>query len=55
VERDVAVVRAGFRLASGDPEPSGPPPRLGADTDSILSGLGYAADEIATLREQKAI
>jgi CoA:oxalate CoA-transferase len=29
--RPVAVVRAGFRLASGDPAPAMPPPVLGAD------------------------
>ena len=55
VERDVAVVRAGFRLASGDPAPNGPPPRLGADTDRILEELGCGAAEIAALREERAI
>ena len=44
-------MRAGFRLASGDPEPSSPPPALGADTDRILAELGYAAARDRGLRE----
>ena len=55
VGREVAVVRAGFRLASGDPAPATPPPRLGADTDRILAELGYAPAEIASLRERRVI
>jgi len=53
--REVTVVRAGFRLGSGDPEPSAPPPALGADTDTILGELGLSAAEIARLREEGAI
>jgi crotonobetainyl-CoA:carnitine CoA-transferase CaiB-like acyl-CoA transferase len=55
IGRDIDVVRAGFRLASGDPTPSTPPPVLGADTDRILEELGYRRDEIAELRQEGAV
>jgi CoA:oxalate CoA-transferase len=55
IDREVAVVRAGFRLAHGDPEPRSPPPALGADTDRILEEIGYSRAEIAALRAARAI
>ncbi len=55
VDREVHVVRAGFRLASGDPAPANPPPALGADTDAVLSELGYDQQQIAALRVAGAI
>lgn len=42
-QTNLSVVRSGFRLGSGDPEPKTPPPTLGQDTDAILSELGYDA------------
>ena len=55
VDRPVAVVRSGFRLASGDPEARFPPPLLGADTAAILGEIGYTEDDIAALKRAEAI
>ena len=55
VERPVRVVRSGFRLASGDPEPASPPPALGADTAAVLGGLGFSKREIDELTREGAI
>jgi crotonobetainyl-CoA:carnitine CoA-transferase CaiB-like acyl-CoA transferase len=55
VGRPLQVVRAGFRLASGDPGPSMPPPELGADTNDVLAELGYSNSEIDALAREKII
>jgi crotonobetainyl-CoA:carnitine CoA-transferase CaiB-like acyl-CoA transferase len=55
IDRDIAVVRAGFRLSSGGPEPASPPPLLGADTEAILQELGYDRASIAKLKAQGVV
>ena len=55
LDRAIAVVRPGYRLSGGDPEPLAPPPTLGQHTDAILGELGYDAGAIARLRADGAV
>jgi CoA:oxalate CoA-transferase len=55
LDRDIRVVRSGFRLASGDPEPKSRPPALGADTEDLLAELGYSVEETQALARDGAI
>ena len=55
VDRSVSVVRSGFRLQSGDPEPGSPPPALGADTSDLLAELGYSKRDVDELAREGAI
>ena len=55
IDRDIAVLRSGFRLASGDPQAVTPPPVLGADTEKILIDLGYDQDAIHELKQSGAL
>jgi crotonobetainyl-CoA:carnitine CoA-transferase CaiB-like acyl-CoA transferase len=55
VDGAVRVVRSGFRLESGDPQPASPPPALGADTHDLLAELGFTKGEIDALARDGAI
>jgi CoA:oxalate CoA-transferase len=54
VDRPVRVVRSGFRLASGDPQPHSPPPALGADNAALLAELGFSSDDADALAREGA-
>jgi CoA:oxalate CoA-transferase len=55
VEQPVHVVRAGFRLRSGDPQPAFAPARLGAHTRDLLHEIGYGGHDIDALAREGAI
>lgn len=44
-----------FSTAAGKPAPPFPPQRLGAQTEAVLTELGYTQDEIADLARRKII
>ncbi|QUF04457.1 CoA transferase [Actinosynnema pretiosum subsp. pretiosum] len=49
------VLGNGIRVDDRPSTPSLPPPVLGEHTDSLLAELGYAAEEIAALREEGSV
>lgn len=55
VEQPVHIARPGFLVDGKRPEVGCPPPALGADSEAILTELGYAADEIEELKVRGVI
>lgn len=55
VERDVRVVRPGFRMDGARPRTSRPPPGLGDHTEEVLEELGLDMAEITQLRQDGVV
>ena len=55
VDKPVTVPLAAFKFAHDGPSIERPPARLGEHTDSVLASVGYSAQEIAALRQAKAV
>lgn len=55
VDTEVALPTAGFKVNDEVPGPVEPPHPLGADTDRVLTDLGYTDSEIGELRAGGAI
>jgi crotonobetainyl-CoA:carnitine CoA-transferase CaiB-like acyl-CoA transferase len=55
VDRPVRVLRCGFRLASGDPQPHSAPPALGADTAALLGEIGFSQHDVDELAREGAM
>lgn len=55
VAREAGLLLAPFRFAHDGPRIDSAPRPLGADTDAVLRGLGYAEEDIAAMRATAAI
>lgn len=52
---EINVVRAGFKLGSGDPKLNSYPPELGQHTEELLLELGYSSDDLSYLKQAQII
>lgn len=55
LDRPATVVETPFRMSRTPPTFRSPPPQLGSSTQTVLTDLGFSAEEIAALREAGAI
>jgi crotonobetainyl-CoA:carnitine CoA-transferase CaiB-like acyl-CoA transferase len=56
IDGQVSTIASPLRLSDTPPRYDLPPPRLGDSTDSVLGALlGYSAEQIARLREQRIV
>lgn len=55
VGKPLTVPLAAFKFAHDGPSIERPPARVGEHTDSVLSAIGYSAEQIAALRKACAI
>jgi len=53
--RPAPIAAVPIWMTETQPVPRRRPPMLGEHTDQILAELGYASDEVASLREQAVI
>ncbi len=51
LDRDIQLPKAAFQFRSDGPALRSPPPRIGADTRSILKNLGYLPEQIDVLEK----
>lgn len=55
VDRDIQIARPGIKLDGAAVRTDDAPPVLGEHTSELLDELGFSAQEIAALREEKAV
>jgi crotonobetainyl-CoA:carnitine CoA-transferase CaiB-like acyl-CoA transferase len=55
VEGGFSVPLAAFKFAHGGPSIETPPPQFSADTDAVLTELGYSKSDIAAFRSERVI